>query len=61
MKRNERAKRTVQDLGVGLIRTCVITLMESIPELCNLTDEKWFDAEDRITKLIEEIIKENAK
>lgn len=41
------------------VRSAVIILMESIPELDALKDEAWFNAEDRIAKVIEEIVKEN--
>lgn len=44
--------------GLNFVRSSVIVLMESIPELNELQDEAWYNAEDRITKLIEEIIEE---
>ena len=52
-------KKSQKFPGVDLIRSSVILLMESIPELNALKDEAWFNAEDRLVKLIEEIITEN--
>ena len=52
-------KKTEENIGVDFVRSAVIVLMESIPELDKLQNEDWFDAEDRITALIKEIIKEH--
>lgn len=42
------------------IRSAVIILMESIPELDALKDEAWFNAEDRLINCVKDIIKESS-
>lgn len=58
-ERRDMMNKTAENLGADFIRSAVIILMESIPELDKLQNEDWFNAEDRITALIKEIIKEN--